>query len=405
MHDINRIIILVLDSLGIGSSADAEQFGDAGADTLGHIAKVFDMRKGLNLHNLYELGLAHAYHISTAQFPAGITPPRELIGSYACAKEISSGKDTPSGHWEMTGVPVLWDWGYFPDKEDSFPDDLLKKIINRSGIPGYLGNCHASGTEIIARLGEEHIKTGKPIFYTSADSVFQIACHEQHFGLENLYRLCEYCRELLTPLNIGRVIARPFTGTCKDTFKRTGNRHDYAISPPSPTVLEKLISDGGKVTGIGKIGDIFAHTGMTKEIRASGHPALWCETLAVMDQPAQSEDPRSIIITNFVDFDALYGHRRDIIGYGEALEEFDRHLPMLYAKMNPDDLLILTADHGNDPSWHGTDHTREHVPILLYQQNAPSINHGFRESFADIAQTIAKTFNLSPFEHGKPLDL
>lgn len=404
MH-INRIIILVLDSLGIGSSADADKFGDRGSDTLGHIAQEFDQNKGLALPNLYKLGLAHAYHISTGKFPCGITLPSELHGSYACAKEISSGKDTPSGHWEMTGVPVLWDWGYFPDKENSFPSDLLKSIIDKAQIPGYLGNCHASGTEIIARLGEEHIKTGKPIFYTSADSVFQVACHEQHFGLKNLYRLCEDCRELLMPLNIGRVIARPFIGDSKDTFKRTGNRHDYSICPPSPTVLEKLVSDGGSVTGIGKIGDIFAHTGMSHEIRASGHPALWHETLAAMNHPSTSTDPRSIIMTNFVDFDALYGHRRDIIGYGKALEEFDRHLPLLYQQMNADDLLILTADHGNDPSWRGTDHTREHVPILLYQHHAPSVDHGFRESFADIAQTIAQTFHLSAFEHGKPLDL
>jgi phosphopentomutase len=404
MH-INRIIILVLDSFGIGASADANHFGDAGADTLGHIANTFSQNKELALPNLYRLGLAHAYQLSTGQFPSGITPPSELNGSYACAQEISSGKDTPSGHWEMAGVPALWDWGYFPDKDDSFPDDLLQSIVNRSGIPGYLGNCHASGTEIIARLGDEHIQTGKPIFYTSADSVFQIACHEEHFGLENLYRLCEQCRELLTPLNIGRVIARPFTGTSNSSFVRTGNRHDYSITPPSPTILEKLVKDGGKVTGIGKIGDIFAHTGISKEIRASGHPALWQETLAAMEQPAVSADPRSIIMTNFVDFDALYGHRRDIIGYGKALEEFDRQLPLLYQKMNADDLLILTADHGNDPSWHGSDHTREHVPILLFQHERPSENHGFRETFADIAQTIAQTFHLSSFQYGKPLDI
>ena len=401
---INRIIFLVLDSLGIGASKDADKFGDAGADTLGHIAKVFSEKKGLDLPNLYKLGLAHAYRASTGQFPAGIIPPSKLNGSYACAKEISSGKDTPSGHWEMTGVPVLWDWGYFPHKNKSFPDDLLESIVDRSGIPGYLGNCHASGTEIISRLGEEHIKTGKPIFYTSADSVFQIACHEQHFGLENLYRLCEQCRELLTPFNVGRVIARPFTGMSNETFKRTGNRHDYAIRPPSPTVLEKLVLDGGKVTGIGKIGDIFAHTGISKEIRASGHPDLWQETLEAMEGPAQPTDARSIIMTNFVDFDALYGHRRDVIGYGEALEKFDRHLPLLYEKMKADDLLIITADHGNDPSWHGTDHTREHVPILLFQHGRPSLDHGFRETFADIAQTIAQIFRLSPFEYGKPLD-
>ena len=400
-----RIIILVLDSLGIGASADAARFGDAGADTLGHIAAAFDQGKGLNLPHMCQLGLAHAYRTSTGQFPSGMTIPTKLSGSYACAKEISSGKDTPSGHWEMTGVPALWDWGYFPDKTRSFPEDLLNEIVTRSGIPGYLGNCHASGTDIIARLGEEHIKTGKPIFYTSADSVFQIACHEQHFGLENLYRLCKQCRELLKPLNIGRVIARPFIGTSQDNFERTGNRHDYSILPPQPTVLQKLVADGGTVIGVGKIGDIFAHTGMSEEIRATGHPALWQETFAAMERTQTAQTTRSIVMTNFVDFDALYGHRRDTIGYGKALEEFDRQLPSLFEKMSADDLLILTADHGNDPSWHGTDHTREHVPILLYQHDMPSTDHGFRETFSDIAQTISRIFKLSAFEHGKSLDL
>lgn len=326
---------------------------------------------------------------------------KNLLGSHACAKEISSGKDTPSGHWEMAGVPALWDWGYFHDKENSFPQDMLDEIVSRSGITGYLGNCHASGTDIISRLGEEHIHTGKPIFYTSADSVFQIACHEESYGLENLYQLCELCREVLEPLNIGRVIARPFIGTSVENFRRTGNRHDYALEPPSPTVLQKLTDAGGTVIGVGKIGDIFAHTGMTEEVRASGHENLWKETLAAMDRAGQ----RSIVMTNFVDFDAVYGHRRDAGGYGNALEEFDRQLPVLFEKMMPDDLLILTADHGNDPTWRGTDHTREHVPILLYQKNMAPADLGHRETFADIAQTIARIFDLSPFEHGTAFDL
>ena len=400
-----RVILIVLDSLGIGASADADQFGDSGADTLGHIADVFAKDRPLQLPNMCRLGLTHAYHTSTGKFPTGMQIPNTLSGSYACAKEISSGKDTPSGHWEMTGVPVLWDWGYFPDKQNSFPQDILDEIVQRSGIPGYLGNCHASGTEIIARLGEEHVRTGKPIFYTSADSVFQIACHEQSFGLEKLYALCELCREILNPLNIGRVIARPFVGNCAGDFTRTGNRHDYSIKPPSPTVLQKLADAGGTVIGVGKIGDIFAHAGISEEIRASGHPALWRETLAAMDRAPQGTDTQSIVITNFVDFDALYGHRRDPIGYGKALEEFDRQLPVLFEKLRPDDLLILTADHGNDPTWQGTDHTREHVPILLYQHNTPSTNLGFRSTFADIGQTIAQIFKLSPFEHGKALEL
>lgn len=402
---IKRIILIVLDSFGIGAAADAKDFGDEGADTLGHIAATFAREKSLELPHLCSLGLAHAYHTSTGKFPAGMQIPAQLTGSHACAREISSGKDTPSGHWEMTGVPVLWDWGYFPDEQNSFPRDVLDQIMARSGIPGYLGNCHASGTEIIARLGEEHMESGKPIFYTSADSVFQIACHEESFGLERLYNLCEICREILDPLNIGRVIARPFIGTSAKNFERTGNRHDYSIKPLSPTVLQKLVDAGGMVIGVGKIGDIFAHTGISEEVRASGHPALWQETLAAMDRTPTVDSSRSIIMTNFVDFDAVYGHRRNPVGYGKALEEFDRQLPVLFGKMRADDLLILTADHGNDPTWQGTDHTREHVPILLHQQGLPVTDLGFRDTFADIGQTIARIFKLSPFAHGKCLEL
>lgn len=395
-----RVILLVLDSFGIGSAKDAHIFGDEGADTLGHIAEYFQKNgKPLELPNLASLGLLHAYHHSRGCYPVGMTAPDDLIGSYASAQEISSGKDTPSGHWEMTGVPALWDWGYFPDLPDCFPQDLLDQIEQRTGIEGSLGNCHASGTDIIARYGEEHMRTGKPIFYTSIDSVFQIACHEETFGLEKLYHLCEVCRELLDELEIGRVIARPFIGDSAANFQRTGNRHDYAVPPPEPTVLQKLTESGGTVIGLGKIGDIFAHTGMSEEVRASGHPALWQETLAAMDRAPE----RAIVMTNFVDFDAVYGHRRNPEGYGKALEEFDRQLPTLFEKMHDSDLLILTADHGNDPTRKGTDHTREHVPILLYQKNMSPTDLGHRETFADIAQTIAWIFDLSPFEHGTSL--
>lgn len=395
-----RVILLVLDSFGIGSSEDAHTYGDEGADTLGHIAAHFHQQgTPLELPNLASLGLLHAYRNSTGKLPAGLSAPNKIIGAYASAQEISSGKDTPSGHWELAGVPALWDWGYFPDLPECFPQDLLDQIYQRSGIPGSLGHCHASGTEIIARLGGQHMRTGKPIFYTSADSVFQIACHEETFGLEPLYQLCQICRELLDELEIGRVIARPFTGDPTTGFQRTGNRHDYAIPPPEPTVLQKLTASGGAVIGVGKIGDIFAHTGMTEEVRASGHPALWRETLAAMERAPD----RSVIMTNFVDFDAVYGHRRDPEGYGKALEEFDRRLPGLFAGMRDTDLLILTADHGNDPTWKGTDHTREHVPILLYQKNMPSADLGHRKTFADVAQTIAKLFSLTPFDHGAPL--
>ncbi len=397
-----RIIILVLDSFGIGSAKDAQDFGDEGADTLGHIAEYFHSKgHSLQLPNMSDLGLMHAYQTSTGNYPKGMTLPTALNGAYASAGEISSGKDTPSGHWEMMGVPALWDWGYFPDLPDCFPRDLLDLIAERSGISGSLGNCHSSGTEIIKRFGDEHIRTGKPIFYTSADSVFQIACHEESFGLERLYELCEISRELLDELEIGRVIARPFTGDCANNFTRTGNRHDYVVSPPKPTVLQKLTNSGGKVIGIGKIGDIFARTGISEEVCATGHPALWTETLAAMDRAPE----RSIVMTNFVDFDALYGHRRDPLGYGSALEDFDKKLPDIIANMQDNDMLILTADHGNDPTWKGTDHTRENVPVLIYQKGLKPNNLGQRETFADMAQTIAKIFDLSAFEHGSPFTL
>lgn len=397
-----RIIWLVLDSFGIGFSEDAENFGDKGSDTLGHIADFFhENDKAFELPNMAELGLLHAYHTSTGRWPAGMSVPDKLIGSYACAKEISSGKDTPSGHWEMAGVPALWDWGYFPNKKNCFPSEVLEEIFSRTGISSSLGNCHASGTDIIARLGEEHVQTGLPIFYTSVDSVFQIACHEESFGLEKLYKLCEVARDVLLPLNVGRVIARPFVGNSAENFQRTGNRRDYAMTPPLPALLEKLTESEGTVIGVGKIGDIFAHTGMTEEVRASGHKALWQETFSALERAPD----RSIIMTNFVDFDTLYGHRRDPEGYGHALQEFDQELPQLIKKLGNDDLLILTADHGNDPTWQGTDHTREHVPIMLYQHNIESRDLGLRQTFADIAQTVARIFELSPFEYGTPLPL
>ena len=403
-----RVILLIMDSFGIGGDDDAARFGaegisDEGSNTFGHIAEHFQQAgTPLQLPSLARLGLLHAFQSNRGTPPAGMPLPNQLEGAYAYAKEISSGKDTPSGHWEIAGVPVLFDWSYFPTEPNCFPVDLLASIEERSGVEGSLGNCHASGTEIIAHLGEEHLATGKPIYYTSADSVFQIAAHEEHFGLERLLALCETTREVLdrSVLKIGRVIARPFVGSSSNEFQRTGNRHDYAVPPTAPTVLQKLCEDGGSVTGIGKIGDIYAHTGMTRELRASGHPALWQETLAAL---ADSGD-RSLIMTNFVDFDALYGHRRDVTGYGRALEEFDAQLPELLASLQAGDFLIITADHGNDPTWPGTDHTREHVPILLKGADIPpGTDLGARETFADIGQTIADYFNLPPMNYGTSL--
>ena len=282
-----RIVLLVMDSLGIGSSADAgdfvgDGFTDMGANTLGHIAEAFargncdDGRTGpLNLPHLGRLGLGHSCEASSGVFPAGFERNEQIAGAYGWAREISSGKDTPSGHWEIAGVPVPFDWSYFPNKPDCFPATLLAAVEKQTGVRGSLGNCHASGTEIIERLGEEHLASGRPIYYTSADSVFQIACHEDHFGLERLYALCKTARTVLdeSELMIGRVIARPFVGTTSENFRRTGNRRDYAVPPPSPTVLQSLCDHGGSVIGIGKIGDIYAHTGMTEEVRANGTPS------------------------------------------------------------------------------------------------------------------------------------
>ncbi|WP_447528022.1 phosphopentomutase [Vreelandella sp. TE19] len=403
-----RAIVVVLDSFGIGSAPDAAAFGDEGADTLGHIATACargeadtDFRQGpLKLPNMAKLGLFHAHRDATGQVAEGVELPEELKGAYAHAQEISSGKDTPSGHWEIAGVPVRFDWGYFSDKEGSFPPALLDKIVEQAGLPGTLGDCHASGTEIIARLGEEHVETGKPIVYTSADSVFQIAAHEEHFGLERLYALCETVRELLEPYNIGRVIARPFVGDDASSFTRTGNRRDYSIEPPTPTVLQKLAEAGGDVVSIGKIADIYAHCGITHKVKASGHDALMDATLGEIARTEAREKP-TFIMANFVDFDSLYGHRRDVPGYAAALEDFDARLPELMGALDKDDLVILTADHGCDPSWKGTEHTREYVPILVSGASFTPGPLGKRDTFADIGQTLADFFVLRAMDDGE----
>ncbi|PSJ22215.1 phosphopentomutase [Halomonas sp. ND22Bw] len=394
-----RAIVLVLDSFGLGATPDAEAFGDAGADTLGHIARECadaTSRGPLALPNLGRLGLFHAHHESTGAWAAGVTPPQRVDGAYGVAREISSGKDTPSGHWEIAGVPVRFEWGYFSEREHSFPPELLEALVREAGLPGVIGDCHASGTEIIARLGEEHVASGKPIVYTSADSVFQIAAHEDVFGLERLYALCEIARRLLEPYNIGRVIARPFTGESADDFARTANRRDYSVEPPAPTVLQKLHDDGGSVVAIGKIADIYAHCGISRTIKASGHDALFDATLEAM---AEAGD-RSLIMTNFVDFDMVYGHRRDVAGYAAALEAFDARLPELLARLGDDDLLILTADHGCDPTWPGSDHTREHIPVLASGAGLAPGSLGIRESFADIGQSLATHLGLAPMDDG-----
>ncbi|SNY53457.1 phosphopentomutase [Arsukibacterium tuosuense] len=392
-----KAVILVLDSFGIGSAPDAEKFGDVGANTFGSIAREFVKQKGrqLALPNLARLGLVKAATAAAGSAPA-VADSAEPVGAYGFARELSSGKDTPSGHWEIAGVPVLFDWGYFEQKTDSFPPELIAELCQRTGVSGILGNCHASGTDILRKLGDEHIKTGKPICYTSADSVFQVAAHEEHFGLEKLLSFCRVARELLDDYNIGRVIARPFLGDSPDNFARTGNRRDYSVLPPAPTLLDKLTEAGGTVISIGKIADIYAHQGISENIKATGLAALVDTTLAQMAKQPE----RSLVFTNLVDFDQNYGHRRDAIGYGEALEYFDSRLPELLEACGDDTLLLMTADHGCDPTWPGTEHTREYIPVLAYQPGLASTDLGERMSFADIGQTLADYFKLDAMAHG-----
>ncbi len=393
-----RAIILVLDSFGVGATADADKFNDVGADTFGHIAKArAESAAGpLQLPNLASLGLFHAGQESSGVFSPGYDPDIEIIGAYGHAAELSSGKDTPSGHWEIAGVPVLFDWGYFTGKDEAFPKELLSELIERADLPGVLGNCHASGTTIIAELGDEHVASGKPIVYTSADSVFQIACHEESFGLQRLYELCDIARELVDKYNIGRVIARPFVGDGPKTYVRTGNRRDLTTPPHAPTVLDKLADSGGEVVSVGKISDIYAHMGITKKVKASGNAALFDATLDAINEAGD----RSIVFTNFVDFDMLYGHRRDVEGYATALEYLDGRLPEILALMGEGDLLVLCADHGCDPTWPGSDHTREHIPVLVYGSGVRPGSLGRRETFADIGQSLAVHFDLSPMDYG-----
>ncbi|MGQ3888495.1 phosphopentomutase [Legionella sp. CNM-1927-20] len=399
-----RICILLMDSFGLGASLDAHRYGNTGANTFGHIhlacekgeANINGLREGpLFIPNLTKLGLYHAALASTGVKLLSLDELAEPSGYYGYAVEQSLGKDTPSGHWEIAGVPVLFEWGYFPETIPCFPAKLISDFLEQTGLPGVLGQKHASGTVIIEELGEEHIKTGKPIVYTSADSVFQIAAHEEHFGLDKLYKVCEIARKLVDDYNIGRVIARPFIGK-PGSFKRTGNRHDYATPPPAPTLLDFLKEQGRDVIAIGKIADIFAHQGLTETVKAEGNMALFDATLGALDRAPGG----SLIFTNFVDFDSSYGHRRDIAGYAHALEEFDARIPELQAKLKPNDLVLIAADHGCDPTFPGSDHTREHIPVLAFGPKIKSKFIGRRETFADIGQSLAHYLEIEPLLHG-----
>jgi phosphopentomutase len=402
---IGRAIVIVLDSVGCGGAEDAGTYGDAGADTLGHIAiscaegggDRAGLRAGpLKLPNLDRLGLGHTMQASTGLSAPGLGLG-EPAGQWGYGVETSLGKDTPSGHWEIAGTPVQFQWGYFRETIPAFPADFTAALIAEAGLSGILGDKHASGMTIIEELGEEHLRTLKPICYTSADSVFQIAAHEGAFGLERLYALCRIARRLCDPLNIGRVIARPFVGADAATFSRTSHRKDFAIPPPAGNLLERAAAAGREIVSIGKIGDIFAHHHTGRELKGAGNADHVDLTLAALEETSDG----GFIFVNLVDFDTEYGHRRDVAGYAACLEAFDARLPELGAAMRAEDYCIITADHGNDPTWRGYDHTREHVPILGFGGNLAPGPIGRRATLADIAETIARRLGLAAGAHGR----
>lgn len=399
-----RVCILLMDSLGIGASLDAHRYGDDGANTLGHIvdacrdgqAEIAGVRSGpLHIPNLARVGLYHAAVASSGLKVVDLSTLSLPVGLYGYAVEQSLGKDTPSGHWELAGVPVMSPWGYFPETVPCFPAELMNELILLARLPGVLGQTHSSGTTIIEALGEEHIRTGSPIVYTSADSVLQIAAHEVHFGLQRLYDVCEIARKLVDKYQVGRVIARPFIGQ-PGTFTRTGNRRDYATLPPELTLLDYLKQAGREVIAIGKTADIFAHQGITQTIKADGNMALFDATINAM----KTLTPGGLLFTNFVDFDSSYGHRRDVPGYAHALEQFDARLPELMAMLKPEDLVVIAADHGCDPTQPGSDHTREHIPVLMFGPQVEGRFIGRRDTFADVGQSLAQYLAIQPLLHG-----
>jgi phosphopentomutase len=378
-----------MDGFGIGFAPDAASFGDEGSATFLHVAQ----QAKPNIPTLGSLGLGRAQKLLADIDP--LNAPN-VIASWGAATEVSRGKDTITGHWEIAGVPLDKDWGYFPHTIPAFPQKLMDELVKRCDLPGLLCMAHASGTQVIEEFGEEHLKTGKPIIYTSADSVIQIAAHEEHFGLQKLYDVCAVARELSYSLNIGRVIARPFIGEMAKMFHRTGHRKDYAVLPPHPTLLDVLSKAGRDVVSIGKIGDIYAHRGTGREIKVSGLETLMATTLQELPNVKEG----GFLMVNFVDFDTEYGHRRDVKGYAGALEVFDRWLATALPKFQPGDLLIITADHGNDPSFKGTDHTRERIPVLAYQPGGPVKPLGIRPTFADIGQSVARHLGVGPLVAG-----
>ncbi len=388
-----RLFLFIMDGFGIGGAPDAASFGDEGANTFSHVAE----REKLKIPHLAGLGLGKAAALVTGRDLLNVP----VTGVWGAAREVSKGKDTITGHWEIAGVPLDKDWGYFPHTVPAFPQSLIDGIITRCKLPGLLSLAHASGTQVIEDFGEEHIRTGKPIAYTSADSVIQIAAHEEHFGLQRLYDVCQVARDLTYDLNIGRVIARPFVGETAKTFERTGHRKDYAVLPPHPTLLNKLSDAGRDIITVGKIGDIYAHTGTGREVKVAGFETLMETTAREMGNLKAG----GFLMVNFVNFDTDYGHRRDVPGYARALEQFDRWLGPVLAQLQSGDRVILTADHGNDPSWRGTDHTREQIPVLCTGPGLGSGSIGTRNTFADIGQSIAKYLGIAPLVAGTAFDL
>ena len=392
-----RGVIIVLDSVGCGGARDASDYGDEGADTLGHIAEACarglgdrdGLRQGpLKLPNLDRLGLGLVLHASTGHKSPGFACAAPT-GQWGYGVETSRGKDTPSGHWEIAGTPVDFDWGYFPVKTPAFPPELTRDLISKAKINGVLGDCHASGTEIIERFGEEHLRSLRPICYTSVDSVFQIAAHEEAFGLERLYDVCRVARTLCDPLNIGRVIARPFLGERRGQFVRTANRKDFSVPPLPGNLLARASAAGRQIVTIGKIGDIFAHRDTGLELKGKSND----EHIDLLLKALRETGEGGLIFCNLVDFDTEWGHRRDVPGYADCLERFDARLPQIQAALRGGDLCVITADHGNDPTWKGYDHTREHAPILAFGDVSPR-PIGERASFADIAETVAMKLGL-----------
>jgi phosphopentomutase len=378
--DIKRVVLIVLDGVGIGEAPDAKDYGDEGSNSIGNISRAVG---GLNLPNMGKIGIGNVIEIQ------GVPPESQPIGGYGKLTPKSAGKDTISGHWELMGICLP---DPFPTYPDGFPNEIIDEFIRVSGRSGVLGNKHASGTEIIQELGEEHIRTGKPIVYTSADSVFQIAAHEDIIPIEELYKLSENARKILKGKHaVGRVIARPFVGDRAGEFARTERRKDFSLIPETPTVMDKLVAAGKDVFTVGKVDDIFGNRGITKK----NHTGNNKDSLLAI-QELLIEDFEGLLFANLIEFDMVYGHRNDPQGYAGALEFFDQSIPHIKEKMKPSDVVIVTADHGVDPTTPSTDHSREYVPLLVFGDDVKGVDLGTRETFSDVGATIAEIFSLEP---------